>query len=122
MRTPPRENAELVHNLVIANIRLLGRIAMNRPKIVTQKHRAIDLERLVADPHLRMNLQNAIAANLVFPTPGTNAGSVDDIASLLTEALLSNATDIAPPIRYKYVPRGWCANEETRTELKNTMT
>ena len=71
----------------------------------------------MADPHLRMNLTNAIAANLAPPTPGTNAGSVDDMASLLTETILSNAADIAPPIRRKQVPRGWCATEETIAEL-----
>ena len=36
-RTPPRENAELDHNLVIGNIRLLGRIAPNHPKGVLSK-------------------------------------------------------------------------------------
>ena len=69
----------------------------------------------MADPHLRINLQNAIAANLASPTP--NAGSVDDVALLLTVTLLSNAADIAPPIRRKQAPRGWCATEETRAEL-----
>ena len=34
VRTPPRENAESDHNLVIGNIRHLGRIAPNRPKRV----------------------------------------------------------------------------------------
>ena len=53
----------------------------------------------MADPHLRKNLQNAVAAKLASPTPGTNAGSVDDMALSLTEALLSNAAGIAPPIR-----------------------
>ena len=86
--TLPRENAETDHNLVIANILFLARIAPNRPKIVVKNRRAIDLPRLMADPHLQMNLQNAIAANLASPTPGTNAGSVDDMASLLTETLL----------------------------------
>ena len=117
MRTPPRENAESDHNLVIANIRLLSRIVPNRPKRVINGGELIDLQRLIADPHLRMNLQNAIAANLASPTPGTNVGSVDDMASLLTETLLSNAADIAPPIRRKQVLRGWCATEETRAEL-----
>ena len=64
-----------------------------------------------------MNLQNATAANLASPTPGTNAGSVDDMASLLTETLLSNAADIAPPNRRKHVPRGWCATDEAKAEL-----
>ena len=35
----------------------------------------------------------------------------------LTETLLSNAPDIVPPIRCKQVPRGWCATEETKSEL-----
>ena len=64
-----------------------------------------------------MNFQNAIAAKLASPIPGTNAGSVDDMTSLLTETLLSNAVDIAPPIRRKQVPRDWCAAEETKAEL-----
>ena len=71
----------------------------------------------MADPHLRMNLKHAIAANLASPTPGTIAGSVDDMVSLLTETILSNAADMAPPIRRKQVPRGWCATEDTRAEL-----
>ena len=55
VRTPPRGNAESDHNLVIGNIRLSGRIAPNRPKRVIKNWRAIDLPRLMADPHLRMN-------------------------------------------------------------------
>ena len=117
-RTPPRENAELDHNLVIGNIRLLGRIAPNHPKGVIKNRRAIDLPRLMADPQLRMKFQNAIAAKLASPIPGTNAGRVDDMTSLLTETLLSNAADIAAtPIRRKQAPRGWCATEETKAEL-----
>ena len=33
VRTPPRDNAELDHSLVTANIRLIGRIVTNRPKM-----------------------------------------------------------------------------------------
>ena len=33
---------------------------------------------------------------------------------VLTETLMSIAVDIAPPIRRKQVPRGWCATEETK--------
>ena len=68
----------------------------------------------MADPHLRVNFQEAIAAKLSSPIPGANAGSVDDMTSVLTETLLSNAADIAPPIRRKQVPTGWCATGETR--------
>ena len=70
----------------------------------------------MADPHLRMNLQETIAAKLSSPIPGITTGSVADMTSLLTETLLSNAADIAPPIRRKQVPRGWCATEETKAE------
>ena len=117
VRTPPRENAELDHNFVSGNIRLLGRIAPNRPKRVIKNRRAIDLPRLMADPHLWMNFQEAIAAKLASPVPGTNCGSIDDMTSVLTETLLWNAADIAPPIRRKQVPRGSCATEETKAEL-----
>ena len=113
VRTPPRENAESDHNFVIGNICLLGRIAPNRPKRDIKNRRAIDLPRLMPEPHLQMNFQNAIAAKLASPIPGTNAGNVDDMTSLLTETLLSNAADIAPPIRRKQIPRGWCATEDT---------
>ena len=71
----------------------------------------------MANPHLRMNFQNAIAGQLASPIPGTNAGSVDDMISLLNETLLSNVADIAPPIRRKQVPRGWCATKKTKAEL-----
>ena len=77
VQTPPRDN------LVSGNIRLLGRIAPNRPKRVIKNRRAIDLPRLMADPHFRMNFQNAIAAKLASPTPGTNAGS--KLHGLITE-------------------------------------
>ena len=39
------------------------------------------------------------------------------MTSLLTETLLSNAADLAPSIRRRQVPRGWCATEETKAEL-----
>ena len=64
-----------------------------------------------------MNLQEAIAANFFSTIPGTNTGSVDGTTSVLTKTLLSNAADIAPPIRRKQAPRGWCATEETKPEL-----
>ena len=126
VRTPPMENAESDHNLVIGNVRLLGRTAPNRPKrvvlvvlkltriiksVVTgqaqatlelrntpgqntnnprwytrvfKSRRAIDLPRLTADPHLRMNFQEEITDKLACPIAGTTAGSIDDMTSVLT--------------------------------------
>ena len=118
VRTPHRENAKSDHNLASAVIHLqvlLGRIAASRPMRVLKNRRAIDLPRLMADPHLRMNFQNAIAAKLVSPITGTIAGSVDDMTSSLTEPIRSTAADISYPICLKQVPRSWWATEETKT-------
>ena len=57
VRTPPKENAESDHNLVLGNFRFLGRIALNRRKGVSKNRRAIDLPRLMADPDLRLNMK-----------------------------------------------------------------
>ena len=64
-----------------------------------------------------MNFQNAIAGKFISLIPCTNAGSVDGMTSILPDTLLSNAADIAPNIRRKQVPRGWCATEDTKVEL-----
>ena len=117
VRTQPKENAELDHNIVFGNIRLLDRIAPNRPQRVIKNRRVIDLPRLMVDPHLRTNLQEKIAAKFSSPIPSTNTGSVDGMTSALTMTLLSNAVDITPSVRRKQVPRGWCATEETKAGL-----
>ena len=117
MRTPPKEYAESGDYLVFGIIRLVDRIAPNRPKRVIKNRRAIESPRLMADPHLRMNLLETIAAKFSSSIPGANTGSVHDMTSALTKTLLSNAADIAPPIRRKHIPRGWCATEETKVEL-----
>ena len=70
----------------------------------------------MADPHFRINLQNAIAGEPAYSTPGTDAGSVDDMGSVLTETLLSSAADTVPPIRRKQVAKGWCATRDTKAE------
>ena len=75
-------------------------------KRVIKNRRAIDLPRLMADPHLRMDFRNAVAAKLASPILGTNAGIVDDMTSLLTKTLPSNAPHLAPPIRRKTSTEG----------------
>ena len=46
---------------------------------------------------------------------GTNATHCE--ATTLAEALLSTAARLAPPVRRKQGPRGWCAPEEVKAEL-----
>ena len=109
VRAPTRENADSDHNLEFGNVRLLCLIAPNRPRRVITNRRTVNLQRLLADPHLRTNFQQSIAAKLASPIPGTSSGSADDMTSVLTKTRLSNAADLAPPIRCKQVPRDWCA-------------
>ena len=92
--TPPKENAVSDHTLVFGNIHLLHRIAPNHPKRVGGL--LIYQKGLMADRHLRVNLQETRAAKFSSPIPGPNTGSVDDMTSVLAKALLSNAADIAP--------------------------
>ena len=54
---------------------------------------------------------------MLTPLPPGITRSVDGEASTLAEALLSTAARLAPPIRRKQEPRGWCAPEEVKAEL-----
>ena len=117
VQPPPKGNAKSDHNLVIRNIRVWDRTTQDRLKRFNENRRVIDLPRFKVELHLRMNLLNAIAAKLAPPTLSTSDGSVDGMASLLTETLLSNAVDRASPIRRQQVPRGWSVTEATKVEL-----
>ena len=84
------------NNIVFGN---LGRIAPKRPKRVIKNRRAIDLPRMMADSHLRINFQEAIAAKLASRVPGTSTRNADGMTLEHVERLLLNAADTAPPIR-----------------------
>ena len=113
MRRPPEERHESDHNLVVANIRILGRFAPNRRTKAGRGKRSIDLQRLMAD---RADLNKEITPTLTPLLSGTTR-CVDDEATTLAEALLSTATTLAAPVRRKQGPRGWCAPEEVNAEL-----
>ena len=115
VRRSPEERHESDHNLVVANIRLLGRFVPNFRTKAGWGKRPIDLQRLMADPGLRADLNNEITSKLTPLPPGTTH-SVDDEAATLAEALLSTAARLAP-VRRKQGPRGWCVPEEVKAEL-----
>ena len=97
VRRPPEERHESDHNLVVANIRILGRFAPNRRTKAGRGKRSIDLQRLMAD---RADLNKEITPTLTPLLSGTTR-CVDDEATTLAEALLSTAATLAAPVRRK---------------------
>ena len=109
MRRPPLVKHESDHNLVTADIRLLGRIAPNRRKRETKGRRAIDLQQLMANPELRGAFIERFA-----PLPlGTD---VDGMVSTFADAILSIAENIAPRAKRRQGPNWWCASKEKKAE------
>ena len=109
-RTDPKDSD---HHLVYAAIRLLDRVAPNRRKINnnTSSGRAtIDLQRLVEDSKLRKDFQAKIA-------PMMPCSTVDEMATALTDMVMSSAADVAPRAKCKGVPNGWCASKEVQHEI-----
>ena len=71
----------------------------------------------MADHGLRADLNKGITSTLTPLPPGTTR-CVDNEATTLAEALLSTAARLAPPVRRKQGPRGWCAPEEVKAESR----
>ena len=115
VRTPPEDRHESDHNLVVCIIRLLGRFSPNRRVKAGRGDRAINLQRLVADPGLRADLKREMTI-LIPPPPGT-PGRVDNKATALVETVMSTAGQIAPHTRRKQGPLGWCTPDEVRAEV-----
>ena len=72
--------------------------------------RAIDLQQLMANPQL----QRAFTERF---TPLPPSMDVDGMAMVFTEAMLSTAANFAPGAKRSQEPAGWCASEETKTEM-----
>ena len=98
------------HNLVTADIRLLGRFSHNRRQREMKGRRAIDLQQLMANPQLR-------GAFIEKFTPLPLGTDVDGTATTFAEAMPSTAANIAPRAKRSLGPKGWCASEETKAEM-----
>ena len=72
--------------------------------------RAIDLQQLMANPQL----QRAFTERF---TPLPPSMDVDGMAMVFTKAMLSTAANFAPGAKRSQEPAGWCASEETKTEM-----
>ena len=100
------------HNLVVADVRILGRVAPNRRERDNSSSTpvTIDLQRLMADPQLRKDFRDRIS-------PTMAGANVDEVASALTTAVMSTAADVAPRAKGKRLPSGWCASEDVQREI-----
>ena len=105
VRRPPEERHESDHNLVVANIRILGRFAPNRRTKAGRGKQSIDLQRLMTDHGLRADFNKEITSTLTPLPPGTTR-CVQDEATTLAEALPWTAARLAPPVRRTQGPRG----------------
>ena len=81
----PEERHESDHNLVVVNIRILGRFGPNRRTIAGRGKRSIDLQRLMAGHGLRADFNKEITPTLTPLPPGTTR-CVEDEATTLAEA------------------------------------
>ena len=82
------------HNIVTAHVKLLGRLARNRPVREAKGPPPIDRRRLITDPQLRQQVATAIGDHLrAFPPSGS---SVDDVETAFTTAILQTAERISP--------------------------
>ena len=104
------------HNLVLAHIRLGGRVAPNRRRRTTKSGRPnIDLARLKAETDLRREFQ--ARAPCAAASLGRAAATLDEMVTALTEPVLQTAAEIAPGTKRKGGPKGWCASEEVQREI-----
>ena len=98
------------HNLVTADIWLLGRFAPKLRKRETMGRRVTDLQHLMANPQPRGTFIERF-------TPLPTGTDVDGMATVFTEAMLSTAANIAPRATRCQGPTGWCYSEETKEEM-----
>ena len=97
------------HNLVAADMRLLGRFVPNRRKREAKGRRVIDLQHLMASPQLR----GAPIERFTTLPPGTG---VDGMVTTFTEAMIPTTANIAPSGNRCQGPRRWCSSQETKAE------
>ena len=99
---PPVEAPESDHNLVYTKICIPRRSAPKRRKrdITKETPKTSGLRRSMADPNLRRQVKNTIIVTLLAIPDGT---CISDVATDMTDVMLSTAAEPAPPSKR---PRG----------------
>ena len=105
VRSPPLDKRGSYHNLVYAAFHIPRRSAPNRRRRETTKatRRTADLQRLMADPDLRLQVASAMSAALL-PIPNGTCNS--DIAAEVADVMLSVSAEMAPRSKRPRGPQG----------------
>ena len=96
VRRPPLEAPESDHNLVYAKVRIARRSAPNRRKRNSTKEtsKMADLRRLMADPNLLCQVENAVAVTL---PPIPDGPCISDVTADMADVMPSIAVELVPP-------------------------
>ena len=116
VRRPPLEAPESDHNLVYAKVRIPRRSAPNRRKRNSTKEspKLADLRQSMTDPNLRCQVANA----MVDAQPPTSDGTcISDIATDMTDVMLSTAVELVPRSKRPRGAQGWCAGPGVEAEM-----
>ena len=82
------------------------------PRKLTPK--TADLRRLMADPNLRCQVANAMAAAL---SPILEVTCIGDIATDMADVMLSTAAELEPRSKRLRGAQGWCAGLGVEAEM-----
>ena len=116
VRRSPLEAPESDHDLVYAKVRIPRRSAPNRGKRDSTKEtpNLADLRRLITDPILRCQVANAMVDALPPIPDGT---CISDIATDMTDVMLSTAVELVPRSKPPRGAQSWCAGPGLEAEI-----
>ena len=116
VRRLPLEAPEPDHNIVYRKVRIPRRSAPSRRKRDSTKEtpKTADLRRLMADPNLRGQVENAMVAALPPIPDGT---WISDIAADMADVMLSTAAELAPRSNRPRGAQDGCAGPGVEAEM-----
>ena len=104
------------HNIITAHVKLLGRIARNRPVREAKGPPPIDRRRLTTDPHLRQEVATVIGDYYLWAFLPSGS-SVDDVETSFTIAILQTTERVAPPRAPRLPGREWRGDAQAEAEI-----
>ena len=113
---PPLDAPKSDHNLVYAKVHIPRRSATNRRKGDNTKEtpKTANLKQLMVYPNLRCQVANATVTALLL-TPDGNC--ISDIATDMTDVMLSTAAELAPRSKNPRGAQGWCTGPGVETKM-----
>ena len=116
VRRPPLEAPESDDNLVYAKVRIPRTSAPNRRKMASTKEppKLADLRQLVTGPNLPCQVAN-VMVDAQPPIP--DGTCISDIATDMTDIMLSTAAELVPRSKRPRGAQGWCAGPGVETGM-----